>query len=265
MKKYKPKVKDFHEQALLILVQQKQDEKFTRYVKAILSERYLSEQVSLKDLSKKVAASKNDFHKKILWSAISTKLLVEKDNNQIIRAYHLMKQMPIDDLVQLTQKAENPNIKAQAKEICRQKEQEIEAELDLEMLDYEKYEQDNVVFAENFQDSCREKPRITKGRQFDLSITTRKFLQDFFGISCMQEKKLSHEEMEQIIRVEGIEPPRRVRIQNLSYDQVATGEYILVRNETNKQRNARIIPYMNPYGTSLEKLSQEMGVQYYKK
>lgn len=71
--------------------------------------------------------------------------------------------------------------------------------------------------------------------------------------------------MEQIIRTKGQEPPKRVRLQNLSYDQVATGEYILVRNETNKERNARIIPYMNPYGTSLEKLTQEIGVQYHKK
>lgn len=265
MKRYKPKVKDFHEQALLILVQQKQDEKFTRYVKAILLERYLSENVSLKELSKKLSKSGNDFQKQILWDAINAKLLVEKDNSQIIRAYHLMEQMPIDNLVQLTQKAENPNVKKQAQKICREKELELEIELDLETIDYEKYEQDNVTYEEETKTPSREKSRINKERQFDLSITTRKFLQDYFGIPCLQEKKLTHEEMEQIMRVEGIEIPKRGRIQNISYDQVATGEYIFVRNETNKETNARIIPYMNPYGTSLEKLCQELGAQYRKK
>ena len=265
MKRYKPKVKDFHEQALLILVQQKQDEKFTRYEKAILLERYLSENVSLKELSKKLSRSNDDFQKQILWDAINAKLLVEKDNSQIIRAYHLMEQMPIDNLAQLTQKAENPNVKTQAQKICRQKELELEIELDLETIDYEKYEQDNVTFEVENKTPSRKKSRINKERQFDLSITTRRFLQDYFGIQCLQEKRLTHEEMEQIIRTKGQEPPKRVRLQNLSYDQVATGEYILVRNETNKERNARIIPYMNPYGTSLEKLTQEIGVQYRKK
>lgn len=162
MKRYKPKVKDFHEQALLILVQQKQDEKFTRYVKAILLERYLSEDVSLKDLSKKLSKSNDDFQKQILWDAINAKLLVEKDNSQIIRAYHLMEQMPIDNLAQLTQKAENPNVKTQAQKICRQKELELEIELDLETIDYEKYEQDNVTFEVENKTPSRKNLELTK-------------------------------------------------------------------------------------------------------
>lgn len=265
MRKYKPKVKDFHEQALLILVQQKQDERLTRYVRTILLERYLSEDVSLKELSQKNATSKSDFQKQIIWDAISAKLLVENDNSQIIRAYHLIEQMPIDNLVQLIQKSENYNIREHAEKICHQKEKELETELNLDRIDYEKYEQDDLFYKETSKNSGRNKPRITKQRQFDLSITTRKFLQDFFGIQCVQEKKLTHEEMEEIIWVEGMKPPTRGRIQNISLDQVATGEYVLVRNETNKSRSARIIPYMNPYGTSLEKLAEEIGVQYSKK
>lgn len=265
MKRYKPKVKEFPEQALFILVQQKQDENFTRYVKSILLERYLSDSVSLKELAKKLASSKNDFQTQILWDAISTKLLVENDSSQMIRVYRMIEQMPIDNLVQLTQKATDEKIKVQAEKICRQKERQLEEELNLDLIDYEKYEQDDMMDTEENNTFLRAKPRISKVRQFELSITTRKFLQDFFGISCMQEKRLSHEEMEQIIQVEGQKIPKRVRIQNLSYDQVATGEYILVRNETNKHKNARIIPYMNPYSTSLEQLSQELGIQYNKR
>ena len=40
MKVHKPKLKDFPDQALIILVNQKQDKKFTKYVIAILLERY---------------------------------------------------------------------------------------------------------------------------------------------------------------------------------------------------------------------------------
>lgn len=265
MKKYKPKVKDFHEQALIILVEQKQDEKFTKYVKKVLKERYLSDDVTLHDLSKKIHLSKNGFQKDILWESISTKLLIEKDDSQIIRAYYLMEEMPIDNLVQLTQYAENTKIREQAKKICHQKERQLEEELGLDMIDFEKYEQDEQEFFENTKDSIREKARISKKRQFDLSITTRKFIQDFFGILCIQDEKLSHEVMEKIIYEKGLKIPNRGRIQNISYEQVVTGSYILVRNETNKSKNARIIPYVNPYGDALENLSKEMGIPYQKR
>lgn len=266
MRRCKPRVKDFPDQALVILVNQKQDEKFTKYVKAILLERYLSENMSLQELSKRVISSKSDFQKQILWETISSKLLTEKDNSQIIRACHLMEKMPIDNLVPLTQQAQNEQIKSQAQQICRQKERKLEEELELDDDIYDKYEQDNQAEEEfTTQDYQRQKPRISQKRQFDLSITTRKFLQDFYGLSYLSDRKLSHEEMEEIIHEEGIELPRRGRIQNISYDQVATGKYVLVRNETNKSKQARIIPYMNPYGSSLERLSEELGIPYKKR
>lgn len=264
MKVHKPKLKDFPDQALIILVNQKQDKKFTKYVKAILLERYLSENMNLQELSKKVMSSKSDFQKEILWEAISSKLLVEKDNNQIIRACYLMEKMPIDNLIPLTQHAQNLQVKSQAQKICRQKEIRLEEELDLDFTYYDKYEQDEK-YIETKEQHQRQKPRISQKRQFDLSITTRKFLQDFYGLSCLSTGRLSHEEMEQIIYEEGLNLPRRGRIQNISLDQVATGKYILVRNETNKSNQARIIPYMNPYGSSLERLSEEMGIPYTKK
>lgn len=261
MKRYKPKIKDFPDQALIILVEQKQDEKFTKYVKTILLERYLSETVTLEDLSKKLTATKSDFQKEILWEAVKTKLLVEKENDKMIRAIYLMEKMPIDILVQLTQQALNPLIKSQAQKICRQKERALEEDLQLSMMDYEKYAQDEIE-EQKQQNHQKTKAKIPQKRQFALSITTKKFMQDFYGIPATEEK-LSHEEMEEIIKVKGNIPIKRGRIQSLSLRQVATGEWVLVR-DGDKSHSARIIPYMNPFGLSLERMSKEMQIPYQK-
>lgn len=262
MRKRKPRLRDYQDQAIVILEQQTKDKNFTRYAKAVLSKRYLSEDISLDKLYLKLKKSKSDFEKEIIWDAITTKLLVEQDLRNVMKANNLiMEKLPIDYLVKLTQNAIDPQIRSHAKKVCYEKQLELEQELGLEIIDHEKFEQDNRT-RDNLPKHSKDKSKISKSNQFDQSITTKKFLQTFYDIIC-QEERVTHEAMEQILRSKGIPIPKRGRLQSISIDQVATGEWILVR-DGNRKRNTRTIPYMNPRGTSLEKLSKEMGIPYQK-
>lgn len=69
--------------------------------------------------------------------------------------------------------------------------------------------------------------------------------------------------MERILNEKGFSTSTRGGIQSITIDKVATGEWILVR-DGNRRRNARIIPYMNPRGMLLEKLSRDLGIPYQK-
>ena len=57
MRKPKPRLKDYADQAIVILEKQKDNKIFTRYAKAVLSERYLSEDMSIERLGKKALKS----------------------------------------------------------------------------------------------------------------------------------------------------------------------------------------------------------------
>lgn len=267
MRKRKPRLKDYQDQAIVILEQQTKDKNFTRYAKAVLSKRYLSEDISLDKLYLKLKKTKSDFEKEIIWDAITTKLLVEQDLRNVMKANNLiMEKLPIDYLVKLTQNAIDPQIRSHAKKVCYEKQLDLEQELGLEIIDHEKFEQDfeqDNRKRDNSPKHSKDKSKISKSDQFDQSITTKKFLQIFYDIPC-QEEKLTHEKMEQILTRKGISIPTRGRIQSLSLDQVATGEWILVR-DGNRKKNVRIIPYMNPYGTPLEKLSRDLGIPYRKR
>lgn len=266
MRKRKPRLRDYQDQAIVILEQQTKDKNFTRYAKAVLSKRYLSEDISLDKLYLKLKKTKSDFEKEIIWDAITTKLLVEQDLRNVMKANNLiMEKLPIDYLVKLTQNAIDPQIRSHAKKVCYEKQLDLEQELGLEIIDYEKFEQDFEQDNRERDTSpkhSKDKSKISKSDQFNQSITIKKFLQTFYGISC-QEERVTHEAMEQILRSKGISIPKRGRLQSISIDQVVTGEWILVR-DGNKKRNTRTIPYMNPHGTPLEKLSKEIGVPYQK-
>jgi len=70
-----------------------------------------------------------------------------------------MEKMPIDNLIPLTQHAQNLQVKSQAQKICRQKEIRLEEELDLDFTYYDKYEQDEK-YIETKEQHQRQKPRI---------------------------------------------------------------------------------------------------------
>lgn len=267
MRRFKPKVRDFNDQAIIILEKQKNDKNFTRYAKAILTERYLGDNISLYELSKKLNKSRSDFQKEILWDVITTKLLVEKNSSEIIRIYYVIEKLPIDYLVKLSQEASDSLVKERAEKVCYEKQLELEKELGLDTIDYEKYLQDEdyCMKEDNKENLTKNKSKIPKKDQFDLSVTTRKFLRNFYGIAYDEEEKLSHKEMEHILIREGIPIPKRGRIQNISCEQVLVGRWVLVRDEVSKRRNFRIIPYMNPVSSSMEELLMDAGISYKKR
>lgn len=261
MRKPKPRLKDYADQAIVILEKQKDNKIFTRYAKAVLSERYLSEDMSIERLGKKALKSRSDFEKEIIWDALTTKLLVTEEEKVSIMELHLIEILPIDYIVKLTQNAISPQMKSHAQKVCYEKQLRLEEELGLGFIDHQKYEQDNIE-EEKKEITGREKPRISKSEQFNRSISTKKFLQNFYGITC-QEERVTHEVMERILNEKGFSTPTRGGIQSITIDKVATGEWILVR-DGNRRRNARIIPYMNPRGMLLEKLSRDLGIPYQK-
>ena len=114
MRKPKPRLKDYADQAIVILEKQKDNKIFTRYAKAVLSERYLSEDMSIERLGKKALKSRSDFEKEIIWDALTTKLLVTEEEKVSIMELHLIEILPIDYIVKLTQNAISPQMKSYA-------------------------------------------------------------------------------------------------------------------------------------------------------
>lgn len=103
MKHQKPLVKNFPDYALIALEKQKQDKKFSKYVHAILLDRYLEETVTINTLAKKFQHA-GQFQADLLWDAISLKLI----NTKIVElknAAKLIDYMPIDYVVRVSQHA----------------------------------------------------------------------------------------------------------------------------------------------------------------
>ena len=135
--------------------------------------------------------------------------MVTEEEKVSIMELHLIEILPIDYIVKLTQNAISPQMKSHAQKVCYEKQLQLE-ELGLEFIDHKKYEQDNIE-EEKKEITGREKPRISKNEQFNRSISTKKFLQNFYGITC-QEERVTHEVMEQILNEKGFFTPTRGRI-----------------------------------------------------
>lgn len=261
MKYYKPKIKDFPDQALIILESQKKDPVFTTYVKAILKERYLNQSVTLEELNKKLHQTRSTLQQEIIWEVLSIKILKAKEEDTL-RSCRLIDSMPIDHLVKVTQLSENKAIKEYAKKVCYKKQLALEEELGMDDIDMDKWQQDLEEIKQETPDNpnLSQESKLSNKTQYDLSISTRKFLKRFYDITYEAKSKLSHEDMEFILRSFGIVIPERGRIQNISYEEAATGKWLLVRSETTNRKGARIIPYKNPK----EQLSEDLTEKNYK-
>ena len=141
----KPLIKKFSEEVLFVLEKQKQDEKFTRYVRAILTERYLDDKVTISSLAKRLKkANKTPFQTDLLWDTISLKFATSPIV-EVKESYNIIDNMPIDYLVRVTQNCKHEPLKEYARAVCYEKQLKMEAELGLDPVDYEKYEEDNQV------------------------------------------------------------------------------------------------------------------------
>lgn len=143
---YRPRIKDFPEEALFALEKQKQDEQFSRYTKSILLERYSDQSVPLTALVKKMKTH-NTFKMDVLWDAISMKLMTTP-LVEMKQATVLIDHMPIDYLVRVSQHAMQEPLKQYASVVCYEKQLELEKELGLDEIDYEKFAQDELVVNE---------------------------------------------------------------------------------------------------------------------
>ena len=141
----KPLVKNFSEEVLFALESQKQDEKFTKYVRTILTERYLDDKVTISSLVKRFKrANITSFQKDLLWDTISLKLATSPIV-ELKESYNIIDNMPIDYLVRVTQNCLHPSLKEYARVVCYEKQLKMEEELGLDPVDYEKYEEDEVI------------------------------------------------------------------------------------------------------------------------
>ena len=141
----KPLIKKFSEEVLFVLEKQKQDEKFTRYVRAILTERYLDDKVTISSLAKRLKkANKTPFQTDLLWDTISLKFATAPIV-ELKESYNIIDNMPIDYLVRVTQNCPHPSLKEYARVVCYEKQLKMEEELGLDPVDYEKYEEDEVI------------------------------------------------------------------------------------------------------------------------
>lgn len=141
----KPLIKRFSEEVLFALEKQKQDEKFTRYVRIILTERYLDDKVTISSLAKRLKkANKTPFQTDLLWDTISVKFATSPIV-EVKESYNIIDNMPIDYLVRVTQNCKHEPLKEYARAVCYEKQLKMEAELGLDPVDYEKYEEDEVI------------------------------------------------------------------------------------------------------------------------
>lgn len=141
----KPLVKNFSEEVLFTLESQKQDEKFTKYVRAILTGRYLDDKVTISSLAKRFKrANITSFQKDLLWDTISLKFATSPIV-ELKESYNIIDNMPIDYLVRVTQNCLHPSLKEYARVVCYEKQLKMEEELGLDPVDYEKYEEDEVI------------------------------------------------------------------------------------------------------------------------
>ena len=142
MKYYKPLVKSFSDEVLFVLEQQKQDANFSKYIRTILTERYLDESVTITSLIKKFK-NISVFQTDLLWDTISLKLTISPII-ELKQAYDLIEHMPIDYLVRITQNCKHESLKEYAKIVCYNKQLELEEELGIDKIDYEKYKDDEA-------------------------------------------------------------------------------------------------------------------------
>ena len=97
-----------------------------------------------------------------------------------------------------------------------------------------------------------------------LTITTREFLTRYLGVDYTLDKHLTHKG---ILVEKKKKLPKRVGIDHVNFEDIATGKYLLVRAESAKKKKSQIIAYKNPdYKSGMQLLEElEMSEKEMKK
>ena len=100
-----------------------------------------------------------------------------------------------------------------------------------------------------------------------LTITTREFLTRYLGVDYTLDKHLTHKGMKMILIEKKKKLPKRVGIDHVNFEDIATGKYLLVRAESAKKKKSQIIAYKNPdYKSGMQLLEElEMSEKEMKK
>mgnify|MGYP000848781264 FL=1 len=93
-----------------------------------------------------------------------------------------------------------------------------------------------------------------------LTITTREFLTRYLGVDYTLDKHLTHKGMKMILVEKKKKLPKRVSIDHVNFEDIATGKYLLVRAESAKKKKSQIIAYKNPDYKSGMQLLEELDV-----
>ena len=93
-----------------------------------------------------------------------------------------------------------------------------------------------------------------------LTITTREFLTRYLGVDYTLDKHLTHKGMKMILVEKKKKLPKRVGIDHVNFEDIATGKYLLVRAESAKKKKSQIIAYKNPDYKSGMQLLEELDV-----
>ena len=260
MSKYQKRLELLRDQELLLLEEQKNSEKFSSYIKAILTRRYLNKQITLDSLVTKLEKSSNDFQKNIIWSVLSIRFIKEEKDEEIKKVYHVIQQMPIEYLARLSEEASSKYLKEKANELFYQKQLELEEELGLSQLEYEKWLLDYAIPEEQDYSTIK----MSKKDLLNNSIPINMFLKRYYDIECQNPEQITHQDMEEIIRINNIPIPKRGSLQHIGYEDIATSKWVLVRDKSNTKKSNRIIPYLCPLPSSVEYMKEELGISYKK-
>ena len=90
-----------------------------------------------------------------------------------------------------------------------------------------------------------------------LTITTREFLTKYLGVDYTLDKRLTHKGMQMLLIEEEKPLPKKINIDHVNFEDVATGKYLLVRAESPKKKKSQIIAYKNPNYKSNWQLLEE--------
>lgn len=135
-------MRNWNDEALLIVAEQTPDELMKRAIKSILIERY-SKGISLNDLYRKLKRGQN-IRNDILWSSIMTRFMQDHILVEITRLDEMFENMPMDYLAIIACSSPNEYIRQFAAQIGHAKQEVYEREIGIYDKTAEKFELDEI-------------------------------------------------------------------------------------------------------------------------
>ncbi len=133
-------MRDWNEDALLVVAQQTHDELMKQYIKSILAVKF-EENTTIKDLYKKLREGQN-IRNDIIWASIANKLINGTPLMELRFVKIVLKEMPMDYLAYVAVSSNNIAFRYFAREIGHEKQEIYEKEIGIYDMTYEKFSLD---------------------------------------------------------------------------------------------------------------------------